>query len=244
MNKLKETILKDYIDNIKDYVKELIKKGYLKTSDNEILKLNVFDIAFESVEIESMINLVDAHVDNLWNIPPETQNEIISDMIFGLLPIADISECNNYIEYQILNDKIRNPKELYKDVKSLIKSNETRHKKVFDGGVNSPEYQAQALINENIFYDKSDKNYYVFDDKAKKFNKLNANDIRNYLLKYYPNLSASKYDVMDYMKVNYIFFVTETTLPTAYNINKIRLSKLNVIKSDYDKLNGIVSKFR
>ena len=30
MNKLKETILKDYIVNVTDYVKELIKKGYLK----------------------------------------------------------------------------------------------------------------------------------------------------------------------------------------------------------------------
>lgn len=244
MNKLKKTILKDYIDNTKDYIKELIKKGYLKTPDNEILKLNVFDIAFESVEIESMINLIDAHVDNLWNIPPETQNEIISDMIFGLLPTADISECDNYIEYQILNDKIRNPKELDKEVKALIKSNEKRHKKVFKGGVNAPEYQAQALINENVFYDKSDRAYYVFDDKAKQFNKLNVDTVCYLLLKHYPNLTASKYDVLDYMRVSYPFFVTETTLPTAYNINKSHLSKLDVIKPDYNKLNGIVSKFR
>lgn len=244
MNKLKETILKDYIVNVTDYVKELIKKGYLKTPDNEILKLNVFDVEFDSVNIESMIDLIDANVGNLWNIPPETQNELISDIVYDLLPVADISECNNYIKYQILKSKVRNPKDLDDDVKALIKRNEKRHKKVFDGGVNSPEYQAQALINENVFYNESDKSYYVFDDKAKKFNKLNADDIRKYLLKYYPKLSASKYDVMDYMKVNYIFFVTKTALPTAYNINKSYLIKLNEIKDDYDKLNGIVSKFR
>ena len=244
MNKLKETILKDYTVNVTAYVKELIKKGYLKTPDNEILKLNVFDVEFDSVNIESMIDLIDANVGNLWNIPPETQNELISDIVYDLLPVADISECNNYIKYLILKSKVRNPKDLDNDVKALIKKNEKRHKKVFDGGVNSPEYQAQALINENVFYNESDKSYYVFDDKAKKFNKLNADDIRKYLLKYYPNLSASKYDVMDYMKVNYIFFVTKTTLPTAYNINKSYLIKLDEIKDDYDKLNGIVSKFR
>ena len=244
MIKLKETILKDYIVNVTDYVKELIKKGYIKTPDNEILKLNVFDIDFDAVNIESMIDIIDANVSNLWNIPPETQNEIISDIVYDLLPIADISECNNYIKYQILSSKIRNQKDLDNDVKALIKQNKKRHKKVFDGGVNSPEYQAQALINENVFYNESDKNYYVFDDKAKKFNKLKANDIRKYLLKYYPNLSASKYDILDYMQADYTFFITKTTLPTAYNINKNHLIKLDEIKDDYNKLNGIVSKFR
>lgn len=244
MNKLKETILKDYIVNVTDYVKELIKKGYIKTPDNEILKLNVFDVEFDSVNIESMIDLIDANVSNLWNIPPETQNELISDIVYDLLPVADISECNNYIKYQSLQSKVRKPKDLDNEVKALIKKNEKRHKKVFKGGINSPEYQAQALINENVFYNESDKNYYVFDSKAKKFNKLNANNIRQILLKYYPNLSASKYDVMDYMKVSYFFFITKTTLPTAYNINKSYLIKLDEIKDDYDKLNGIVSKFR
>lgn len=244
MNKLKETILKDYIVNVNDYVKELIKKGYLKTPDNEILKLNVFDMEFESVKMESMIDLIDDNVANLWNIPPETQNEIISDIIIGLLPVADISECNNYIRYQILNDKVRKPKELDNEVKALIKSNEKRHKKVFKGGVNAPEYQAQALINENVFYNESNKKYYIFDGKAKKFNELSVDNIMQILLKYYPNLSASKYDVMGYMKVSYIFFITKSTLPIVYNNNKSYLIELDKIKADYDKLNGIVSKFR
>lgn len=244
MNKLKETILKDYIVNVTDYVKELIKKGYLKTPDNEILKLNVFDNDFESVKIESMIDLIDGNVANSWNIPPETQNELISDIVFDSLPIADISECKNYIRYISLQSIIRNPKDLDKNVKALIKDNEKRHKNVFKGGVNAPEYQAQALINENVFYDKSDNNYYVFDNKKKHFIQLNKESVRKCLLKHYPNLIATVYEVMDYMKVSYPFFVTNTTLPTVYNNNKSYLIKLDEIKDDYDKVNGIVSKFR
>ena len=73
--------------------------------------------------------------------------------------MATETEINNYIDYIRTNETIMNEKQLKKDKDRLIKENEKRHKPVFKGGVNSPEYQSQALINENIFYDNG--NYFI-----------------------------------------------------------------------------------
>ena len=98
MNELKENILKKYQRATKKYIKnELLKKGYIKTPENKILKLDVFNNWFDVVDIESIINIINNYVPNFWNIPPETQKEIINNNLIELLPTATETETTNYI---------------------------------------------------------------------------------------------------------------------------------------------------
>ena len=143
MNELKKNILKKYQRATKKFIKnELLKKGYIRTPENEILKLNVFNNWFDVVDIESIINIINNYVPNFWNIAPETQKEIINNNLIELLPTATETETTNYINYYMLNEKVINEKELKQQVKELIKTNENKHKPIFKGGYQAPEFQS------------------------------------------------------------------------------------------------------
>ena len=242
MKELKENIIKKYQRATKKFIKnELLKKGYIKTPENEILKLNPFKREFELIDIPSIINIINCYVPNFWNIAPEKQTNIILNNFLELLPVATETEINNYIEYIRTNETIRNEKQLKKDKDRLIKENEKRHKPVFKGGVNSPEYQSQALINENIFYDNG--NYFIYDNKTDLFKKLTNNDIIQYLLKHYKNLNCTPIDIMGYMTTSYLFFVTNSNIPNKYNMNKEKIKKVSELKNDFEKVNKIIKTF-
>ena len=242
MEILKENIIRKYERATKKYIKnELLKKGYIKTPENEILKLNPFKIEFELIDIPTIINIINIYVPNFWNIAPEKQTNIILNNFLELLPMATETEINNYIDYIRTNETIINEKQLKKDKDRLIKENKKRHKPVFKGGVNSPEYQSQALINENIFYDKG--NYFIYDNKTNLFKKLTNNDIIQYLLKHYKNLNCTPIDINDYMKTSYLFFVTNSDIPNKYNANKEKIKTVSELKNDFEKVNKIIKTF-
>lgn len=242
MKELKENIIKKYQRATKKFIKnELLKKGYIKTPENEILKLNPFKREFELIDIPSIINIINCYVPNFWNIAPEKQTNIILNNFLELLPMATETEINNYIDYIRTNETIMNEKQLKKDKDRLIKENEKRHKPVFKGGVNSPEYQSQALINENIFYDNG--NYFIYDNKTDLFKKLTNNDIIQYLLKHYKNLNCTPIDIMGYMTTSYLFFVTNSNIPNKYNMNKEKIKKISELKNDFEKVNKIIKTF-
>lgn len=242
MEQLKETIIKKYKRATKKFIKnELKQHGYILTPEKEILKLDVFNKNWNVQELEQITELINKYVSNWWNIAPETQNEIILNNFSELLPIATETELNNYINYILTNETIINEKELKKDKERLFKENNKRHKPVFKGGVNSPEYQSQALINENIFYDSG--NYYIYDKQKDLFIALTPQNIAYYLLKHYKHLNCTPFDIMDYMKTSYLFFVTHSDIPTKYNGNKEKIKKVSEFKTDYDKINKIVSNF-
>lgn len=242
METLKENIIKKYQRATKKYIKnELLKKGYIKTPENEILKLNPFKIEFELIDIPTIINIINIYVPNFWNIAPEKQINIILNNFLELLPMATENELNNYINYIRTNKTIMNEKQLKKDKDRLIKENEKRHKPVFKGGVNSPEYQSQALINENIFYDNG--NYFIYDKETDLFKPLTNGNIAYYLLKHYKNLNCTPIDINDYMKTSYLFFVTNSDIPNKYNANKEKIKIVSELKNDFEKVNKIIKTF-
>lgn len=244
METLKENIIKKYQRATKKYIKnELLKKGYIKTPENEILKLNPFKKEFELIDIPSIINIINIYVPNFWNIAPEKQINIILNNFLELLPMATETEINNYIAYIRTNETIINEKELKKDKDRLIKENEKRHKPVFKGGYQSPEYQSQALINENVFFDSVTKNYYIYDKETDLFIKLTNGNILYYLGKHYKNLNCTPFDIMDYMKTSYLFFVTNSNIPSKYNLNKEKIKKVSEFKNDFEKVNKIIKTF-
>ena len=108
-----------------------MKKGFIKTPNDDILKLNVFDNVFDVVNIERIVDIINDSIPNLWNIPPETQNAIINDCLMELLPVASISETENYIEYVDIKKMVINPKELDKKVADLLKANKKNKKSHF-----------------------------------------------------------------------------------------------------------------
>ena len=242
MKELKENIIKKYQRATKKFIKnELLKKGYIKTPENEILKLNPFKREFELIDIPSILNIINCYVPNFWNIATETQTNIILNNFLELLPMATETEINNYIDYIRTNETIIDEKQLKKDKDRLIKENEKRHKPVFKGGVNAPEYQSQALINENIFYDNG--NYFIYDNKTDLFKKLTNNDIIQYLLKHYKNFNWTPIDIIGYMKTSYLFFVTNSNIPSKYNMNKEKIKKISELKNDFEKVNKIIKTF-
>lgn len=244
MKNLKDNILKKYQRATKKFIKhELLTKGYIRTPENEILKLNVFNNWFDVVDIESIIKIINNYVPNFWNITPETQKEIINNNLIELLPVATKTETTNYINYYSINEKVINEKELKNDVKELIKENEKKHKSIFKGGYQAPEYQAQALINRNVFYCKKTQKYYKYNDNENKFISLTPNEILNYIKSDFNNLNVTKYDIMDYMKTSYLFFVLNTDLPIIYNNNRTSFKLLESYKNSFEKINKIVATF-
>lgn len=245
MEQLKESILKKYQRATKKFIKnELKQKGYILTPEHEILKLDVFNNKWNVQELEQVTELINNYVFNWWNIPTETTNEIILNNLIELLPVANKEQLTNYINYIETSKDIIKPKELKKQVKELISNNEKRHKQVFNGGINSPEYQSQALINNNVFYDKTTSNYYIFKKENNKFVKLTNMNILYYLeQEFNKNIPCDPFSIMDYMKTSYLFFVTNSNLPSRYNTNLKRLEFCDRTKNDYELINKIVSSF-
>lgn len=246
METLKENIIKKYQRATKKYIKnELLKKGYIKTPENEILKLNPFKKEFELIDIPSIINIINIYVPNFWSIAPEKQINIILNNFLELSPMATETEINNYVRYMELTSELINENELKKDKDKLINDNKQSHKKVFQGGYLSPEYQSQALINNNVFY--SNGNYYQFDNKTDLFIKLTNKDIFKILEKEFKEIGKyNQVDLLDingYMKEFYKNNIKNSHVPVRYNKNKSNKKELENLKNDYEKINKIIRGF-
>ena len=244
MEQLKNRIITNYTGIVSRFIKEIIlKKGFVRTPNKRIYQLNVFTINFEEVNIEDMLNLIKADVPNIWNIPLDIQDKLIVNALMDLLPVASTLELNHFTEFVINSKNLINPKDLDKDVKKLFQENKKKQKAIFKGGYNAPEYQAQALINNDVIYCKLLGAYYIFVKNRKQFVKLTSKDILKYIKADYPNANLTKVDIADYMQSSYLFFVTNSDLPKIYNENQGRLMKLNEYERDYKKVNMIVSRF-
>ena len=244
LENLKKGIISDYSNAVINFVNGvLLRKGFIKTSRNEILKLNVFELSFDSINIEDMVNIIDANINNLWNIPSEMKNNLVNEILMELLPTVSTLEAKHYIEYLNLNPKVTQQKDLKKTVKKLLKDNHKNHKKIFPGGLNAPEYQSQVLVNNDVFYCKKDNSYYQFKDNLDKFEKLSAKDIWEMVKNEYPKANVTDIDIADYMKTSYLFFITNSDLPKVYNDYQDNLLLLDGYKRDFNKVSKIVSNF-
>lgn len=239
--------MKNYDDSVKKFIKdELSKKGLIKADNGVILKLDVFNGDVEAIGIDNVNDIVDNNVPDLWNIPSEIKAYIIHDNLMNLLPYATESEIKNYLKYSETEKAMIDDKRLKADVKALLKANQKKHKEVFQGGYQSPEYQSQALINADVIYDENVKNYYIFDKDNDRFKKLNKSDIMNILNNQFKGFNKSGItllDISDNMKVQYFFFITNSALPNIYNHNKANKDIFIDLKDDYQKVKKIFSKF-
>lgn len=239
MEKLKQSIIKHYEDDIKQFIKKELKpNGYIITNKG-ICKINPFDQAFDMVEMDGIIDLINDHVANYWSIPYEMQKEIIKNNCLELLPMTTKDALDNYLEYMTISSKLIDDKEMGKALSNLLKQNKKRHKKVFKQGNQAPEYQAQALINNDVFI--SNGGYYIYNKDRDEFIKLTIGNIMWYLLKEFDNkIYDNEYTILDYCKISYPFFVTKSDIPIKYNNNKEYKTRLNDLKKDYTKINKLV----
>ena len=239
MEKLKQSALKHYEDDIKQFIKnELNPHGYIITNKG-IFKINSFNQAFDMVDIDIIIDLINDHVANYWSIPYEMQKEIIKNNCLELLPMTTKDALDNYLEYVSISNKMMDDKEMGKALSHLLKENKKRYKKVFEGGREAPEFQAQALINNDVFI--SGDEYYIYKKEDDAFIKLAVNNVMYYLQKEFSKtIYATPMDIRGYMQVSYPFFVTKSDIPIKYNNNKVYKSKLNDLKKDYAKINKLV----
>jgi len=240
MEKLKQSAIKQYDDDIKGFIKnELKPHGYIITNKG-ICQINAFANQFDMVEMDIIMDLINDHVTNYWGIPYEMQKEIIKNGCLELLPMTTKDALDHYLEYVTISSTMIDDKDLQNQVNELIKTNEKKHKKAFKGGYNSPEYQSQVLINNNVFL--CNNNYWIFDKKQSKFLKIGGKDIAQMMVKEYgKNFNATPIDIMEYMRISYPFFVTKTDLPLRYNNQMVNKSKLEVLKKDYAKINKIIN---
>lgn len=246
MEQLKESILKKYQRATKKFIKnELKPKGFI-INEQGIFKLNVFLNEFVLIDIEQILKIINENVFNWWEIPTETQKEIIYNNMVELIPNATINEINNYLYYNNTKNNIVGSSELKNDVKTLLNQNKANYKTVYQGGYNSPEYQSQALINNDVFYYNGV--YYKFNNENKLFDKITNKDIYNILVKEFKDIKRDNeqlllMDIRTYMRDYYKNYVKNSVIPSKYNRNKKAIAKLNEIKPDYEKVNKIISSF-
>ena len=247
MEDLKQKILKNYESDVNQYLNnELLRKGFLKTDNGIIVKLDVFKNTYDIVDFDDISAIIDNHVSDFWNIPSEIKDEIVYNNMIESLPFATESEIKNYLTYQETEKAMIDDKRLKSDVNSLLKANKKNHKKVFQGGYRSPEYQSQALINADVIYDDSDNEYYIFDKKNDIFTKLNKSDIWNILNNEFDKFNKHEIDlieVYDNMKVQYFMFILNSAIPHIYNRNKQNKDIFIDLKDDYKKIKKIISRF-
>ena len=240
MEKLKQSIINNYNEDIKHFIKnELKPNGYIITN-NGIYQINAFTNEFEHKDMDNVINLINEHVTNYWSIPYEMQKEIIQNNCFEILPATTTMACDNYLEYVNMAHNMVNDKDLQKEVKELIKENEKRHKKVFQGGYNSPEHQSQVLINNNVFYSNG---YWIFDKKQNRFVQIGSNEIMEMLRQNFKQFNATKLDIKDYMTVTWPLLITKTNIPIRYNNQMTNKLKMDEIKKDYTKIDKLIRSY-
>ena len=248
MESLKQNIIKNYVSDVKKFIKDvLLKKGFIKSDKGLILKLDVFNDDFKAIEFDDVSGIVDDHVGDLWNIPPEIKHDIIYENMIESLPFATESEIKNYLTYSETENAIIDDKRLKDDIKALFKANKTNHKKVFQGGINSPEFQSQALINADVIYDDNVKAYFIFDKDNDMFKKLNVSDVMNILNNEFKGFDKSGNDsicISDYMNAHYFMFIINSSLPHIYNQNKANKDIFIDLKDDYQKVKKIISGFK
>ena len=242
MEELKQIIINNYEKQVKDIIENvIITKGYVKTPNNKIVKLDVFNDDFNIVNIEEILNLMDAILINFWNIPSEIKNPLIEHNLLMLLPMASTSELENYINYCDINEKILPQEDLDRDVDKLLKECKVKHKPIFEEGYQAPEHQARALINKDVVYCKKTDSYYIFDKKKKEFVKLSVKDVREIIESVFTKAHLSNADILDYMMSSYLFMVITSDLPLLYNNNLKYAQSLDDCKRDYEKVKTIMS---
>lgn len=242
MENLKQSIIKTYNDNVNHFIKDELKPTGYFIINNDVYQLNPFANTFNFVEGDVIINLIDDHIPNFWGVPYDLQKDIIKNNCLEVLPVTTEAALKNYFEYVEISEKMISDKDLQNMVNDLIKTNQKNHKKVFKGGYDSPEYQSQVLINNNVFYDNN--NYWMFDKKQKMFIQIGSDDISKMLINEYGNkFNATSIDILEYMRVSYPFFVTKTDLPKVYNEQKNNKLKLNDLKQDYENINKLIRNY-
>ena len=252
---LNERLTENYKTSIKETLEYLKTKGYvvstdINTEDRYISKYYVDKSDFFKVcwIHETYDILIKPKVKNEFNIPV-SQGEILS-LILDILPFVEAEDLNDYKVYEKYESEFVDWNILKDELKDYMKLSKNISKDIGEDFSNVAN-QGKVLTSKLIFYNdeigtfSERKSYYQYDKKAKRFVKLNSEDIHKILLDYFnisPN-SIKEADIKRNMRGTFTDIVINTPLPIKWNNNAKSESILKKYKKPYKKVKKIVDCF-
>lgn len=243
---LKEKIIVNYSNDIGSTVEDLISIGIVNSDGTDFLKYDIYEDNFKEISFQRIKRIILKTIPNYWDIKEEELDVIINNKLEEILPVITSSKLESYSKYVYAEANVKTDKELKQAVEDVLNTNKKRHNKVFKGGRLAPEYQVQALINEDVFLDNK-LGYVQFNKDSDSFKRLGLQDVFIILSKYfkYQGRELDIYDLQGYLKEYYPNSISKIGfLGYQYNINKDYKLTLKELKEDYISVKDVIDKFR
>lgn len=242
---LKEKIIVNYSNDIGSTIEGLISIGIVNSEGSDFLKYDIYEDKFKEISFQRIKRIILKAIPNYWGIKEEELDILINNKLEEVLPVITVDKLEAYYKYVHAEDNVKTDKELKQAVKEALNKNKKRHKKVFLGGKLAPEFQVQALINEDVFLDNK-RNYVKYDKDSDSFKYLSVRDVFIIVTKYfkYQGRELEPSDVQGYIKEYYPNYISKIgVLAYNYNVNPEYKRTLKELKEDYISVKNIIDKF-
>lgn len=238
----KRRVLKNYVGEATEIMTRLVNKGYVIDNKDDIYQYDLFQDKYGTSSIVKLTSQINKIMNNAWDI--EDNVKIIHNIAKKILPVVNQNEVDRYKQYKKAKANLKDEKELKKLKKELFNRNKSKKKGILNGGRDSPVYQSQALINNDIFYENF--KYFEFNKDTNAFEPINIHRVHEILKKEFgiTDQYLFKHETRHHMQHDYHHYITNGNgVISQWNANEKYKHQLNTYEDDYNKIMGIINKY-
>lgn len=225
--KLYEKLKTNFHQEIKSELEFLKEKGHILVRINEGLQVWAYNARINDFQpaltIKECIDYLTTQCPNYFDIFMTVEDYV--SIIVDVLPLVSVNEIDEFREYNIAINEIKDEKVLKEDLKKLEKELKNHQRPVLTNEKNNIQEHIQVLTNDGIVFCRySDgqllkrSGLFKFDKKGQKWEKITDTYISNLLNKVFSTDFTPETLRWKYKK--YYGGLIESKLPYQWNRNK------------------------
>lgn len=248
MEDLNTKLTNKYLQQVKDYLEDLTHKGYLifvnYDGNQSIYHYNVKanDYVKSNDTIMDIVENIQSDVPNPFYVYIDTMKYI--NMIIEIFPAISSDDIEQFKQYNKAITNIKEEKLLKQELKALKQEFKTKYREINSNSENVFEENQLLINNQIVVYETKGLfrkiEYYKFNDKENKFNKVTSEEIQKIIAETFNNTLNIRL-VERRMKNEFADYGLQSNLPVIWNQNKEYQKMIKNFKNC--KLNNIVKTY-
>lgn len=245
---LNNKLTDNYLKQVQDYLKDLTTKGFVifvNYDGNQSIyrySVKVKDFIPANTNLIELVDSIKRNVPNNFNVPVDTNKYM--NMIIETFPAVSLDDIEEFQAYNKAIANIKDEKLLKQELKSLKQEFKGKYREI-NSNSDSVFEETQLLINNQIIVYEiiglfRKMEYYQFNSKENKFNKLTAEEIQKIINETFNNMLNIRL-VERRMKNEFADYGVKSKLPVAWNDNQEYIKNIKNYKNC--KLNKIAETY-
>ncbi|MBE6505255.1 MAG: hypothetical protein E7Z73_05885 [Methanobrevibacter millerae] len=245
---LNNKLTDNYLKQVQDYLKDLTTKGFVifvNYDGNQSIyrySVKVKDFIPANTNLIELVDSIKRNVPNNFNVPVDTNKYM--NMIIETFPAVSLDDIEEFQAYNKAIANIKDEKLLKQELKSLKQEFKGKYREI-NSNSDSVFEETQLLINNQIIVYEiiglfRKMEYYQFNSKENKFNKLTAEEIQKIINETFNNTLNIRL-VERRMKNEFADYGVKSKLPVAWNDNQEYIKNIKNYKNC--KLNKIAETY-